>query len=61
MQGALKKVVGVIEIKNVSSADNKVVLMVDKDKVKLETLINTIESIEEIGEKPRYTAQLLKE
>lgn len=61
MQGALKKVAGVIEIKNVSSADNKVVLMVDKDKVKLETLINTIESIEEIGEKPRYTAQLLKE
>jgi len=61
VQDALKKVTGVTEVLSVSHSDNKVVLMVDNDKVKLETLISTIEAVEEVDNKPRFTAQLFEE
>ncbi len=61
MQDALSKVAGVTEVVSVSQADEKVVLKVEKDKVKTTTLIDAVEAIEEVGEKPRFTAQLLDE
>lgn len=61
VQAALTKVAGVTEIVSISSTENKVVVMVEKDKVKTTTLIDAVEAIEEVDEEPRFTAQLFDE
>ena len=58
MQDALTKVTGVTEVVSVSQDDSKAVVKVEKGKVETTTLVQAIEAIEEMDEKPRFTASV---
>ena len=60
MQDALAKVEGVTEVVSVSQAESKAVVKVNKDKVKTNALVEAVAAIEEIGDKPRFTAQVIE-
>lgn len=61
MQAALLKIAGVTEVVTISDKDPKVVLKVEQGKVETDTLIKTIEAVEEVDEKPRFTAKVYDE
>lgn len=61
MQAALLKVAGVTEVVTISDTDEKVVLKVEKGKVDTDTLIKTVEGVEEVDDKPRFTATVPEE
>lgn len=61
MQAALLKVAGVTEVVTISDKDEKVVLKVEKGKVDTDTLMKTIEGVEELDGKPRFTAKVHEE
>ena len=61
MQDALLKVAGVTEVVTISDTDEKVVLKVEKGKVDTDTLIKTVEGVEEVDDKPRFIATVPEE
>lgn len=61
MQAALLKVAGVTEVVTISDTDEKVVLKVEKGKVDTDTLIKTVEGVEEVDDKPRFIATVPEE
>lgn len=61
MQDALLKVAGVTEVVTISDKDEKVVLKVEKGKVDTDTLIKTVEGVEEVDDGPRFTATVSEE
>lgn len=60
MQDALAKVTGVTEVVTVSQADKKAVVKVEKGKVETASLIAAVQAIEEVGDGPRFNAEVSK-
>lgn len=60
VQDALAKVTGVTEVVTVSQADEKAVVKVEKGKVETASLIAAVQAIEELGDEPRFKAEVSK-